>query len=141
MLASTNGVVMPRYLLIEFDDNEQADKLRAQIDAATRKGKRFRVVGLFAKPKSFCRCGPETTTAGRGNPKKTHQVGGRFGWLLCTTCEKPSSALSFLKNLVARDDIIDASSFVARSHRTGGPDVTLTHYTYGLTATTANTKG
>jgi len=93
-----------RYLLIEFDDEAAANRLREQIDAATRKGKRYRVVGLFARPRAFCRCGTWTTE--RGTPS-TLKRGAKFGWSVCTTCKKPAPTMGFLRNLLKSEEVID----------------------------------
>ena len=101
-----------RYLIIEFDEEASATKLKAQIDAATRAGKKFRVVGLFAKPTNYCQCDPtlHVTT-------KTHETilkrGKKFGWWVCTICKRPSSYLGGLQNLLKPRDIIDPPSWAA----------------------------
>lgn len=74
---------MARYLVIEFDDDAQADALRAQIDTATAKGKKFRVVGLFGRPKTFCSCYIDKT-----NMTNSRVRGAKFGWWVCTTCRR-----------------------------------------------------
>ena len=94
-----------RYLLIEFDDEASAERLRAQINQATRNGKGFRVVGLFARPgPAFCGCGTWTTE--RGRPATT-KIGRKFGWAVCTVCRKPAPIMSFLRNILRPIDIID----------------------------------
>lgn len=95
-----------RYLLIEFDDEASANKLRAQIDNASRAGKRFRVVGLFAKPQApFCACPPD-----RQITTKTHtsilKRGRKLGWWMCTECKRPAQNNSALINLMKPKDII-----------------------------------
>lgn len=86
---------MARYLLIEFDDDAQADTLRAQIDAATAKGKKFRVVGLFGRPKRFCACVPDKT-------KMKDRVirGPKLGWWVCRDCKRPRLGNHELRNLI-----------------------------------------
>lgn len=75
---------MSKYLLIEFDDDAQADALRAQIDAATAKGKKFRVVGLFARPRRWCSCYVVKT-----NMRDRLVRGKKFGWWTCVECKRP----------------------------------------------------
>lgn len=98
-----------RYLLIEFDSEEAANKLRDQIDAATRAGKRFRVIGLFAKPTPpYCQCKKEVTTkANRSSLRR----GKKFGWWVCVECRRPSSSISGLVNLIKPRDIIDPQMY------------------------------
>lgn len=98
-----------RYLLIEFDDEASASRLREQIDTATKSGKRFRVIGLFSKPTPpYCQCKKETTTKTQGSTLKR---GRKFGWLVCTVCKRPSSSLSGLVNLIRPRDIIDPQMY------------------------------
>lgn len=94
-----------RYLLIEFDDEASASSLRAQIDNATKKGKRFRVVGLFARPGTSCIC---LITQGQ-RAKDIVQRGGKFGWWLCKTCGKPRLGDHQLKNLITPPEILSPS--------------------------------
>ena len=99
-----------RYLLIEFDEETSALKLKEQIDGLSRRGKPFRVVGLFAKPTNYCECGIDTwtTTARR---VATTKRGRKFGWHVCTTCKRPTASESGLVNLIAPSDIINPRRF------------------------------
>lgn len=97
-----------RYLLIEFDDEETALKMKEKIDAGH--GKRFRVVGLFAKPTAFCQCGIEKWTTTKTSPATTKR-GRRFGWWVCTVCKRPTASESGLVNLIAPSDIINPRLF------------------------------
>lgn len=125
-----------RYLLIEFDDEQQATNLRAQIDNASRKGKRFRVVGLFAKPTNYCQCNPERQVTQRGKPARVKR-GAKFGWFVCLECKRPTSTFSFLTNLLKPSDIIDPPVFDAvpykgNNHYRGK----LMHHFLGISAVT-----
>lgn len=83
---------MARYLLIEFDDNDSADRMRAQINAAEANGKRFRVIGMFSKPGRLCDCSTRTTSSVRG---------AKFGWWLCPNCRRPKAGgPQTLKNML-----------------------------------------
>lgn len=97
-----------RYLLVEFDDEESALSLKEKIDAT--QGKKFRVVGLFAKPTSYCQCGVDTWTTTKANPATTKR-GRKFGWWVCTQCKRPAASISGLVNLIAPDDIINPQTF------------------------------
>lgn len=78
---------MGRYLLIEFDENEAALKLKKQIDAATRGGKSFRVVGYFASPPApFCQCPIEQWTKEKGRPYAPSKFMKKTGWRKCLKC-------------------------------------------------------
>ena len=118
-----------RYLLIEFDDETQASRLREQIDNASLAGKSFRVVGLFVKPgPKFCRCG--TWISGRGT-KATTKYGRKFGWMVCTTCKRPAPIISFLRNLVQPEEIIKPNT-----HQSLDDKMNLQFYPMGLSAPT-----
>jgi hypothetical protein len=100
------GLVMPgRYLVIEFDDDQDADKLRAQIDEATKKGRSYRAVGLFARPGKVCIC--SNIAAERGRSRDNVIRGAKFGWWLCTKCHRPRLGNHELKNLIPQTDIIE----------------------------------
>lgn len=121
-----------RYLLIEFDDEASAERLRAQINQATRAGKKFRVVGLFSRPgPNFCGCGTWTTE--RGRPSTT-KVGKKFGWQVCTVCKKPAPVMSFLRNMLKPVDIIDPP--VYSIGMPGRPAQDLQFHFYGIGAPT-----
>lgn len=120
-----------RYLLVEFDDETSATKLKEQIDKATRGGKRFRVVGLFAKPQApYCRCGKETSTKVQATSLKR---GKKFGWWVCTECKRPAASISGLVNLLTKSDIIDPSTFESDSEAFGKH--TMAFYFYSISAT------
>src|SRR5690242_14394084 len=68
------GKPMPRYLLIELDSNDSADRMRAQIDTAEAAGKGMRVVAMFSKPAALCECQVRSKKSARG---------AKFGWWLC----------------------------------------------------------
>ena len=116
-----------RYVLLEFDNAEQADKLREQVDRATRAGKSYRVVGYFAKPQApYCGCGKETETR---NSPSTLKRGKKFGWWVCTECKRPAASISGLVNLMFPSDIIKPAAFAYGLNR-------LMFYFYTLSAPT-----
>lgn len=121
---------MPRYLLIEFDQTAQADALRAQIDAATRKGKPFRVVGVFAKPgPTFCQCATWVSSRVKSSTLKR---GKKFGWDVCTECKRPAPIINFLRNLLEPSEIIDPQ--LTEIKGVDGIKRKLGFYFYGITA-------
>lgn len=73
---------MARYLLVEVDANDTAERLRAQIDKAGE-AKGMRVVGMFTKASQLCNCEVRSETSVRG---------AKFGWRLCPECRKPKTA-------------------------------------------------
>lgn len=88
---------MPRYVVIEFPDNKEADWFIEQVnqDCAKRRkeGNPFlsRIVGVFVKPGRTCNC-PDWGRANYGD--KNWQPaniarGEKFGWWVCSRCSKP----------------------------------------------------
>ena len=73
---------MPRYLLIELDSNDSADRMRAQIDAAEANGKGMRVIAMFSKTAKVCECEVRHDRSVRGS---------KLGWWLCPSCHRPKS--------------------------------------------------
>jgi len=102
--------VASRYMIIEFDEEAPANKLRAQIDNATKAGKPFRVVGLFAKPTHYCDCGVDKWTGTKSQPATTKR-GRKFGWWVCIECRRPAASISGLVNQINPDDIINPPTF------------------------------
>jgi hypothetical protein len=87
---------MAKYILIEFDDDATADALCAQINTATAKGKKFRLVGIFAKPpKARCTCGPLNTERIKRGKIRRHK---KLGFFYCTDCKKVRSGPQGPKN-------------------------------------------
>jgi hypothetical protein len=71
---------MGRYLLVEIDRNDTAERLRAQIDNA---GKGMRVVGMFSKAATLCDCEV---------PSEQSIRGAKLGWRICPECRKAKTA-------------------------------------------------
>lgn len=93
---------MARYVLVEFEDDADAEKLRRMIDEQTRKGKRYRVAGIFARPKKVCEC-PRVTTEYKG----TLVVRGRrFGWNTCVACKRAKPGSHRANNLLAIGELM-----------------------------------
>jgi hypothetical protein len=76
---------MPRYVLIEFDDNAQADAFVAKTLLKEEKGAKYRVIGLFAKPRNFCQCPPSSQ---RQVASETAR-GVKYGWMVHRNCGRP----------------------------------------------------
>lgn len=80
---------MARYLLVQVDENDKADRLREKLDAVHG----LTVVGMFAKPTMFCECEVKSDYSVRGKAK---------GWWVCPECRKPKedALQSALPNLM-----------------------------------------
>lgn len=97
-----------RYLLIEFDDEASSTHLREQIDNATQKGRKFRIVGLFGRPNDkTCQC---SFTKGERSRDRIAR-GGKLGWWVCTTCKLPRLGDHQLLNLLSVLDILKPHLF------------------------------
>lgn len=91
-----------RYLLIEFDDDKQAESLKKKIDKATKSGKGFRVIGYYARPSNWCKC------FRRYKNQQEWKIarGPKLGWWICLECRKPMVRSHHLVNLLKMGDII-----------------------------------
>lgn len=77
---------MGKWVLVEFDNDTQADALCAQITAAEAKGKAFRVIGVFARPpRKRCECGSPGVDQHRTSKTKRHR---KTGFYYCTVCKR-----------------------------------------------------
>lgn len=90
---------MARYVVLEFDDNADAeafvDSVRANCAAERKQGLSFskRVVGIFVKPGRTCICWDGKWT-NYGDKNRQHGIarGEKFGWWVCTKCNRPRAA-------------------------------------------------
>lgn len=99
---------MARYIVIEVEDNQVAENLIAAFNEKTRAGWAARVVGLFVKPGATCACQSlYNEGAARGNYRENKakhgwsggvERGEKFGWWVCTVCNKPRKAGHTLVN-------------------------------------------
>lgn len=84
---------MARLVVVEFDDNAQADVFIAKLNKAANP--RYRVVGLFAKPVKWCEC-PRPT----GYDKNEVVMGGSYGWWVHKICRRPRKGTHQPHNLM-----------------------------------------
>lgn len=91
---------MARLVIIEFEDNAQAQKLVDKLtrDALDSKGRR--PVGLIPIPRQFCEC-PSLTKAGRTV---------KFGWWICLECKKAQRGWQSPVNLLQPIDNVREQS-------------------------------
>lgn len=115
---------MPRYILIEFEDNAEADRFCAKVINGTKKGGRYRLIGYFAKPRNFCQCGPLTDRQQASEVRR----GSKYGWMVHTKCGRPRKQASHSpRNLMdpAGTRSMDVTSYLhvvgewAGTHRIG----------------------
>lgn len=67
---------MARYLVVQVDENDRAEKLAAKLDEVAG----IDVIGIFGKPTQFCEC---------EGPWENSIRGKKYGWNICPTCGKP----------------------------------------------------
>lgn len=89
---------MTRLIVLEFRNDAEAEAFTERIDEATKKGKRYRIVGIFAPPRIFaCKCGTVDAKYRRAKAER----GAKFGWWICGECGKPRAPGGHtLENLV-----------------------------------------
>lgn len=86
---------MARLVLVEFDSDAAADAFIQKIDSQTEKGKKFRIVGLFAKPTRWCGCPQDD-----GYSKNEVVMGGKYGWWVHIKCRRPRMGTHNPHNLI-----------------------------------------
>lgn len=67
---------MARYLLVQVDENDRAERLRVKLNAVEG----LLTIGMFAKPTLFCECEQDS-----GRSERYY----KFGWWLCPQCRRP----------------------------------------------------
>lgn len=100
---------MARLVVLEFDDNTQAETLiddwwralqstpasedgTVRVDLLTpvqENNVQCKVVGLFARPTVFCNPADDLHR-GRGKTGRGWTRGTKYGWWVCAVCKKPS---------------------------------------------------
>ena len=75
---------MAKYVLVEFDDDEDADAFAAMVSPSDVASMRVR--GVFKKPTLFCDC---------PKPSEKNSRGAKWGWWLCRNpgCGKPQRGM------------------------------------------------
>lgn len=86
---------MARYLLVEVDNLNTAELLRAQIDKASKQGKPMRMAGLFVTPSKWCDC-PKS----EGYHKDEIVRGSKLGWWVHKLCRRARPGSHALVNLI-----------------------------------------
>lgn len=83
---------MASYVLVEFDNDDQAQKLIDQLETKES----MRAVGLFRKPTKFCECPPLF-----GSQQSSEITrGDRFGWWVHRACRRARKAPQSPRNLL-----------------------------------------
>lgn len=91
-----------RWLLVEYDDNEEASRDKTVRDL--NKGEGSRVIGVFERPDDFCEHRNWVTEPGK--PPVTQVRLPELGWVICTQCMKPIPNLGWLRNQLPPEKIL-----------------------------------
>lgn len=126
---------MARYVVVEFDSNEEADAFVQQAfsdNKVARKTKQpliMRVVGVFVKPVSTCVCfGWERGNVGAKNWAHSDiALGEKFGWWVCTRCNKPRRGGHQLNNQIKMSETYEGHVFEEYEFGVTGVQVTGIH--------------
>lgn len=110
---------MARYVVIEFPDNEDAEEFIRRtndLNEDARKEKlsfRRRIVGVFVKPGKTCEC-LDRNKANYGDknwPHATIARGEKFGWWVCSRCNRPRAAGHQLVNQLLMSETYEGTVF------------------------------
>lgn len=98
---------MGRYILIEFDNDDSAERLCAQINTATEAGKPFRIAGIFQRPPAKrCECGslrvPTQSRSRLDNGVRRHK---KTGFYYCTRCKRVLKGWQSPRNFLDNPDL------------------------------------
>lgn len=109
---------MGRYVVIDFDRNEDAEAFLKGMERGHMDGRRLRevsarVVGIFVKPGRTCNCSDQDrANFGDKNYKFSGiSLGGKFGWWICDRCKKPRKAGHQLRNQILPSEHPEGPSF------------------------------
>lgn len=89
---------MARYVLVEVDDNDQADKLCEYI-AKGNNNYGMRIAGLFGVPTKWCDCHPT-----EDYHKNEVVRGKKLGWWVHRLCRRARPGTHNLENLITLAD-------------------------------------
>ena len=110
---------MARYIVVEFYDNDDANEFVQRLEEENAENRnmrlsfRRRVVGIFVKPGKTCEC-PDWNRANYGD-KNWHAAsvarGEKFGWWVCTRCNRPRKAGHQLVNQLPMSETYEGTVF------------------------------
>lgn len=87
---------MSRFVLLEFEDDDLAEKFITKTQNHTYQGANYRIAGLFARPNTWCKC--PFHIAGKKRPVNR---GKKYGWWICAWCKKPRPGGHQLINMIS----------------------------------------
>lgn len=113
---------MGRYIVIEFDQNDDAAEFFEQFTKRNQFVRQFpltgqasgaqRIVGIFVRPGNRCECWDRDTVNHRDPTKEKNAAGiargAKFGWWVCSRCNKPRLGSHELVNQLPLSDTFEA---------------------------------
>jgi hypothetical protein len=106
---------MPRYVLIEFESNEAAERFVVKTLEREQQGAAYKVIGFFAKPRGFCKCGPLSERLQAAECRR----GSKYGWMVHTKCGRPRRQASHSPRNLLDPDGTHASRVASFLHLVG----------------------
>lgn len=111
---------MARYVVVEFSRNEDAEAFIKDVgeqckayrmDGILSKVPR-RIVGVFVKPGKTCECW-DASHINYGDKNREHGIalGEKFGWWVCTKCNRPRAAGHQLRNQLSMTEMYEGVVF------------------------------
>lgn len=94
---------MSKYIVVEFEDDAQADKFVKKTDDHNYQGAPYRIAGIFQRPNAWCGCPFQIN----GENRPLYQ-GKKFGWWICGWCKKPRPGIQHLRNLLSWHDMVNS---------------------------------
>lgn len=126
---------MARYVVVEFPDNKEADWFVEQVNQECAKRRKegnpllSRIAGVFVKPGRTCVCS-DRASANYGDKQNFNadiQRGAKFGWWVCSRCNRPRAAGHQLVNQVSMSDLHEGVIYADYEFCVTGLDVTGIH--------------
>lgn len=126
---------MARYIVIEVESNQAAENLIRNFMESTpdtiRAGRSMRVVGIFVRPGSTCECLDWQTVNYRDPTKAKNDAGvtrgEKFGWWVCSRCNKPRKAGHQLVNQMLPSQTYEISETKGWEFTVDGLSITSIH--------------
>lgn len=94
---------MGKYVLVAFEEDDQATAFIRKVKAATDSGKSYGLAGVFHKPDSWCECERVPDTKLREQLAR----GKRTGMMIHRACKKPRQSAQNPLNLLGGEFVFN----------------------------------
>lgn len=105
---------MARVVMVEFQDNKEAERFVQRLGEDQLNGKPRRAIGMIPVPTKFCECDPTTRRCGRTT---------KFGWWVCLECKKAQPGWQSPVNLL-QPNLVSLREQSMWMHMLGGRPLT-----------------